>query len=347
MTLKNQILTILLFTLLLSGLRLLTIDDPSFTIIKKQKISPEISLIPEEFTEPMSINLDLAKNLFDDKSAIFIDARDVEEYNNGHIFSAINIPFDYYDDYEAVLDSLQTDQLYVIYCNGEECSLSLDLAEYLFNELLFEKVLIYEGGWPEWKNSELPSSTITSNTNSLNELSDSQKNTLDIDFVISLIILISGVFTFLFFFNVIKLDISKISLVNRMVVGFIFIYASYSKILDPISFSDNIHNYHIAPIFVENIVALFIPALELVVGIFLILGVFLEASSNLIIGMLVLFILMLSQAAFRGIDVHCGCFKTEADSNVENLRFEMIKRIIEDIILLGMTFIIKMKDRFK
>ena len=73
MTLKNQILTILLFTLLLSGLRLLTIDDPSFTIIKKQKISPEISLIPEEFTEPMSINLDLAKNLFDDKSAIFID----------------------------------------------------------------------------------------------------------------------------------------------------------------------------------------------------------------------------------------------------------------------------------
>ena len=35
--------------------------------------------------------------------------------------------------------------------------------------------LIYEGGWPEWKNSEFPSSANSQNTNSLNELSEVKK----------------------------------------------------------------------------------------------------------------------------------------------------------------------------
>ena len=30
------------------------------------------------------------------------------------------------------------------------CSLSVDLAEYLFYERGFEKILVYEGGFPEW-----------------------------------------------------------------------------------------------------------------------------------------------------------------------------------------------------
>ena len=139
----------------------------------------------------------------------------------------------------------------------------------------------------------------------------------------------------------------RLPLIFRLILGIVFIYASYEKILDPIGFSKNIHNYHVTPVFIENIVALVLPWAELIICIFLIFGLFLEGTISITISMLVFFILLLSQAVFRGIDVHCGCFKTEADSNVENLRFEMIKRIIEDIILLGMTFIIKMKDRFK
>ena len=48
---------------------------------------------------------------------------------------------------------------------------------------------------------------------------------------------------------------------------------------------------------------------------------------------IIFFIFILSQAVFRGIDVHCGCFKSVADSGVTDLRFELIKRIIEDFIL--------------
>tara|TARA_Y100001968_G_C18873276_1_gene488227 strand:- start:90 stop:545 length:456 start_codon:yes stop_codon:yes gene_type:complete len=134
-------------------------------------------------------------------------------------------------------------------------------------------------------------------------------------------------------------------IIFRFILGIIFIYASYPKIMDPISFSDNIHNYHITPIFVENLAALIIPWIELIVGVFLILGVFLDGSIDITIGLLIFFIFILSQAVLRGIDVHCGCFKSVADAGVTDFRSELIKRIIEDFILLGMAFVVKMRDK--
>ena len=139
----------------------------------------------------------------------------------------------------------------------------------------------------------------------------------------------------------------NLPLIFRFILGVIFIYASYSKILDPVAFSNNIHNYHFTPTFVENLLALIIPWIELIVGVFLIIGVFLEGTISITIGMLIFFIFILSQAVFRGIDVHCGCFKTEADAGTTDLRIELIKHIFEDIIFLGMAFIVKFKDKFK
>ena len=138
----------------------------------------------------------------------------------------------------------------------------------------------------------------------------------------------------------------NLPLIFRIILGIVFIYASYEKILNPEGFSDNIHNYHITPAAVENLAALIIPWLELIVGVFLIMGVFLEGATSITICMLVFFIIILSQAVIRGIDVHCGCFKTEADAGVTDLRFELIKRIIEDFVLLGMAVVIQVRDKF-
>ncbi|SVC51113.1 uncharacterized protein METZ01_LOCUS303967 [marine metagenome] len=138
----------------------------------------------------------------------------------------------------------------------------------------------------------------------------------------------------------------NLPLIFRIILGVVLIYASYGKILDPISFSDNIHNYHFTPTAIENLVALILPWMELIVGVFLIIGVFLEGTIRITIGMLIFFIFILSQAVFRGIDVHCGCFKTEADVGVTDLRFELIKHIVEDFVLLGMAYIVKMRDKF-
>ena len=138
----------------------------------------------------------------------------------------------------------------------------------------------------------------------------------------------------------------NLPLIFRVILGIIFIYASYDKILDPSGFSRNIHNFHVTPIAVENLAALIIPWLELIIGIFLIFGLFLEGATSITIGLYIFFIIILSQAVFRGIDVHCGCFKTEADAGITDLRMELIKRIAEDFVLLGMAFVIKYKNKF-
>ena len=139
----------------------------------------------------------------------------------------------------------------------------------------------------------------------------------------------------------------NLPLISRVILGIIFIYASYDKILDPAGFSKNIHNFHVTPITIENLAALIIPWLELIIGVFLIIGLFLEGTTSIIIALLVFFIIILSQAVFRGIDIHCGCFKTEADAGTTDLSIELIKHIFEDIIFLGMAFMIKFKDKLK
>ena len=65
-----------------------------------------------------------------------------------------------------------------------------------------------------------------------------------------------------------KFNLKNLQIFFRLIVGLVFIYASYDKILAPISFSKNIHNFHITPIFIENLAALIIPWLELIIGIF-------------------------------------------------------------------------------
>ena len=48
------------------------------------------------------------------------------------------------------------EKIYITYCGGGECSLSMDLADYLYHEKLFDAVLIFEGGWPEWRDTGYP-----------------------------------------------------------------------------------------------------------------------------------------------------------------------------------------------
>ena len=158
MTNIKQIIVIFSLAVFLGFARFAMMSDPEFTLIKEERVIQGITTfsVPEVMTEPMAINLKFAKYLFDNKSTVFIDARDPEDYDGGHIENSISIPFDYYEDYEEVIDNLDPATVYVIYCSGDECSLSIDLADYLYNELLFEKVLIFEGGWPKWRDAEYP-----------------------------------------------------------------------------------------------------------------------------------------------------------------------------------------------
>ena len=81
-------------------------------------------------------------------------------------------------------------------------------------------------------------------------------------------------------------------LLIRVILGLVFIYASYDKILDPGKFARDIANYHIIPFGLENSIAIILPWIELLIGLGIILGIFLDGSVFISGGFLVLFILM-------------------------------------------------------
>ena len=158
MTEKKQIIIIISLAAFLGILRSFFLDDPEFTLIKQERVIEKVNSfkVPDDMTGPMMVNLEFSKYHFDAGSTVFIDARDPEDYELGHIQNAINIPYDYYEDYEDIINGLDDAGIYIIYCSGEECSLSIDLADFLYTDKLIDKLLIFEGGWPQWRDAGYP-----------------------------------------------------------------------------------------------------------------------------------------------------------------------------------------------
>ena len=102
-------------------------------------------------------------------------------------------------------------------------------------------------------------------------------------------------------------------LIMRFLLGFIFIYASYEKILDPAKFARDISNYHVVPFGLENVIAIILPWLELIIGLGMILGVCIDANAFISGGLLILFIVLITQAIFRGFNIDCGCGLKEGE----------------------------------
>ena len=122
----------------------------------------------------------------------------------------------------------------------------------------------------------------------------------------------------------------------RLVLGGVFIYASLDKIANPAEFAKAIGNYHVLPFGLENLLALFLPWLELLTGILLIAGIMVDGATILIISMNIVFIFAVSQALARGISIECGCFSVSTEGG-SNIGFQTILR---DFVYLIMAFII-------
>ena len=87
---------------------------------------------------------------------------------------------------------------------------------------------------------------------------------------------------------------SLLALFSRIVLGVVLIYASIDKIIHPDAFAKLIGNYNVLPFGLENVVAIILPTLELIVGCCLILGIMLDGSAIITAGMMIVFIFALS-----------------------------------------------------
>ncbi len=109
-----------------------------------------------------------------------------------------------------------------------------------------------------------------------------------------------------------------LALCAHLILGAVFIYASIDKILHPAAFAKAIYNYQILPDTLINLTAVMLPWLELIVGLFLIIGLFREGSVCIATLLMLVFLGAMIFNLARGLDIHCGCFSTSADgeSNV-------------------------------
>jgi len=101
-------------------------------------------------------------------------------------------------------------------------------------------------------------------------------------------------------------------LLFRLFLGGIFVYASYDKILHPVPFAEIVYNYQILPDSLVNLASLFLPWLELLMGLSLILGVWLPGAVLISTVLLFVFFTTLVFNMLRGLDIDCGCFTVSA-----------------------------------
>ncbi|MFZ0135106.1 MAG: cation diffusion facilitator family transporter [Desulfobacterales bacterium] len=100
----------------------------------------------------------------------------------------------------------------------------------------------------------------------------------------------------------------------RLLLGTVFLYASYDKILNPQAFAQAVYNYQILPDMAVNLTALVLPWLELLLGFCLVTGFWLPGATAASTALLSIFIGALVFNQVRGLDIYCGCFSTDTTS---------------------------------
>ena len=128
----KQIYLIVAISLCFSLLRYVFLEE-DYPLLKKSKLeSLDVNLNNEEkyslesmiasINSPTLINTDLAKLLFDNSLATFIDARDVESFVEKHILNSINIPYESIEDIN----------------NDNDLSFLFSLKDNFFEEIIIE-----------------------------------------------------------------------------------------------------------------------------------------------------------------------------------------------------------------
>ncbi len=118
-------------------------------------LSQEIQDIKAE--DIKQIDLAEATRLFDQKEAVFIDARSLGDYIAGHIPGALHIPsYQLELSGQEILSGLPKDTLLVTYCAGLSCQSSMELALKLVRDFGYKNTQAFVGGWKAWARSDYP-----------------------------------------------------------------------------------------------------------------------------------------------------------------------------------------------
>ena len=131
-----------------------------------------------------------------------------------------------------------------------------------------------------------------------------------------------------------------LSLLFRLILGSMFLYAGVVKVIDPHGFAQALYNYHILPGWMINPVAIILPSVEVVVGASLLVGIWTQGGAFLASALLAIFAVALGISLIRGLDIVCGCFSTSSSAGSITWLY-----LVRDIILFVMGVHILLFDQ--
>lgn len=127
-----------------------------------------------------------------------------------------------------------------------------------------------------------------------------------------------------------------VALACRLILGVVFLAASWDKMLHPADFAEILYSYQILPEALVNPAAIILPWVEALLGVLLIAGKWWLPGAALLSNFLMAaFIGALLFNLARGFDVNCGCFSTRAEAGPMNLW-----TVIRDLAFLALSVIL-------
>jgi len=251
----------------------------------------EKNLIPE-------ITLNQAQEMYQKNQAIFVDARKSAFFSQQHIKGAENLPEVLFDlmfpmfQFALTQTEGNKDKTLVVYGGTFSRRMDLDLARLLKHKGLEHVVVLKDySGWTK----AFP----------LKEKEAATPGSLPLGFAGFLEWLPLSIFVLIFIPSVRRSP--YLSVVCRVLLAAIFISFALSKIMRPAVFALNVVDYNLTPAWGVNLWSLALPWAELVVGLFLLLGIRTRAAATLIGAMNVIFIVGLVNAILHHMPINCGC----------------------------------------
>jgi uncharacterized membrane protein YphA (DoxX/SURF4 family)/rhodanese-related sulfurtransferase len=244
------------------------------------------------------ITLSQAQDLYNQNTAIFVEARKHAFFEQRHIKGAQNLPVDLFDlmfpMFQFVLAQTEgaKDKTLVVYGGTFSRRTDVDLTRLLMQKGLKNVAVLEDyGGWKE----AFP----------LVEHKPKEPASLPLGLPGYLEWIPVSIFLLILIPFIRRSP--YLSVFCRLLLGAIFISFALSKILRPAVFALNVVDYGMMPAVGVNLWALALPWGELVVGLFLILGIRTRAAATIIGAMNVIFIVGLVNAIFQQMPINCGC----------------------------------------
>ena len=123
-----------------------------------------------------------------------------------------------------------------------------------------------------------------------------------------------------------------LGIVSRFGLALVWLVSGYQKIVDPMGFRQSIEAYEMFPPELVSLIAVTLPPAEILLGIFLLVGLFIVPAAAVSALIMVGFIVGVSSAAVRGLEIDCGCFSA-GDGEPSSLGLV----IVRDVVFLAMA----------